>query len=89
MGEVNDIYREALEDMVDQFACRGSDGKRRWLWPGGLSALEHAFEALGWDNPHYVEDGACEIDGCGKWASSTRDGIWLCSDHFFELEKYE
>jgi hypothetical protein len=62
-------YREALEDMVDQFAYRCSDGQRRWFTTGGLSALEHAFAVLGWDDPHYVEDGACEIAGCEQWST--------------------
>lgn len=62
-------YKDALEDMVDQFSHRSNDDKRRWMTTGGLSALEHAFAGLGWDDPHYVEHGGCEIDGCVKWST--------------------
>lgn len=62
-------FRDALEDMVYQFAYRSGDNNRRWFTTGGLSALEHAFAVLGWDDPHYMEDGACEIAGCEQWAT--------------------
>ncbi len=63
------VYRDALEDMTWQFAHRCDDGKRRWLTTGGLSALEHAFETLGWDDPHYTEDAGCEIAGCAAFST--------------------
>ena len=51
---------EALEGMVDQFAyrrvSRWGRGKRLAFNTGGLSALEWAFDALGWDDPHYIKD---------------------------------
>lgn len=55
--------RSALESMCYQFA-HWADGKG--LWTGGLSALEEAFEALGWDDPHYVAEQFCDEPGCGK-----------------------
>lgn len=57
---------EALEDMVYQFGYRGVKDNRPMITTGGLSALESAFEALGWDDPHYVpEDGnTCDVAGC-------------------------
>lgn len=58
--------REALEDMVFQFGYRGTKNGKPMIWTGGLSALEGAFDALDWDDPHYLpEQGyTCEIDGC-------------------------
>lgn len=47
---------QALESMVWQFAYRGVKDSKLALFTGGLSALEEAFSALGWDNPHVVED---------------------------------
>jgi hypothetical protein len=47
--------RKALKDMVWQFAYRSNDDKRKWLCTDGLSALEHAFAALGWGDPYYIE----------------------------------
>jgi hypothetical protein len=64
-----DDYREALEDMVFQFAYRSMRGTHRILHTGGLSALECAFSALGWDDPYVVLDNACEIAGCNDWCS--------------------
>ena len=43
--------RSALSDMCWQFAYRGHRGNKETLWTGGLSALEHAFSVLGWDDP--------------------------------------
>lgn len=58
----NKKLRESLEDMVRQFA-HWSDGGHR---TGGLSALEGAFEALGWDDPHIDETCQCNEPGCKK-----------------------
>ena len=68
---MNDI-RQALEDMVWQFAYRGIVKCKLVLHTGGLSALESAFDALGWDDPHEVEMefNACEVEGCNQWAEN-------------------
>ena len=49
--------RDIVKDLVWQFAYRGNDHERKWLTTDGLSALERAFKALGWDDPYYVEGG--------------------------------
>jgi len=67
---------DALEAMVRQFAY-WADGKGGSLWTGGLSALENAFDLLGWDDPHPVPDMACDEPGCSKkgmYGWSTRPG---------------
>ena len=59
--------REALEEMVWQFGYRGVKNNKPMIWTGGLSALEEAFEVLGWDDPHYLPDAegyCCEVEGC-------------------------
>lgn len=58
--------REALESMVWQFGYRGIKGGKPNIHTGGLSALEEAFSALNWDDPHFIpEEGAtCEVIGC-------------------------
>jgi hypothetical protein len=82
---------EALEDMVWQFAYRSHDSKRKWLTTGGLSALESAFDVLGWDDPHYVEEGGCDHPECKAWdtcGTPTQDGYKrLCSEHYFATLK--
>lgn len=93
-------FRDALESMVWQFAYRDTVDGKIALTTGGLSALEGAFSALEWDDPHFVDDGGCEIAGCGKWATSVgayprllaKDSVAismrgfgaLCSDHWAE-----
>ena len=66
---VQDDYRDALEAMVWQFGVRTTRGKQRLIGAGGLSVLEDAFMLLGWDDPHVVAEGGCEIAGCEEWAT--------------------
>jgi len=83
-------YREALEDMVFQFGHRGVKNKKPMIWTGGLSALESAFEVLGWDDPHYLpEEGyTCEVVGCmepdtaGTHWGDNKLYLRLCHKHF-------
>lgn len=81
-------YKEALESMVWQFGYRGTVGGKLAITNGGLSALEEAFEALGWDNPHYINDPSfeCDIKGCHNWYSPQIkwDGVYvlICDEHF-------
>jgi hypothetical protein len=51
-----DELKEALADMVSQFAYRGTYEGRENLHTGGLSALEGAFLALGISDPITVLD---------------------------------
>ena len=62
-------FRGVVKDLVWQFAYRGNDHSGKWLSTGGLSALEGAFKALGWNDPYYVEGGGCEHPGCKAWAT--------------------
>lgn len=43
--------RDALLDMTYQFAYEGTKGGKDVYHTGGLSALEHAFDILGWADP--------------------------------------
>lgn len=47
---------ETIEDLVYQFAYRGTKDGVPVLITGGLSALEGAFAVLGWDDPHPIAD---------------------------------
>ena len=51
-----DELREALIDMVNQFAYRPTFEGRENLHTGGMSALESAFDALGLSDPITVLD---------------------------------
>ena len=83
-------YKEALEEMVYQFAHRGTRGGKPIMSTGGLSALESAFSALGWDDPKYFEDMGgciCDAEGCPGWVVA-QGGMWretgywcLCGGH--------
>jgi hypothetical protein len=83
-------YKDALEDMVQQFAYRGvSKNNKPMLYTGGMSALEGAFEALGWDDQKEFEDGngICDVEGCMDWTVAqgsmwAETGYWcLCRKH--------
>ena len=79
--------RSALESMVQQFGHRGVTNGKPIIWTGGLSALEEAFDALGWDDPRYLpeEGNTCEIEGCVEPFTSgwVWEGLYLqlCSGH--------
>ncbi len=66
MREINARLRELLEDLVHQFAYELDDPPR--LSTGGLSVLEHAFETLGWEDPHPIPFRCCDEPGCTKIA---------------------
>ena len=82
------MFREALEGMVYQFGYRGVKGGEPIISTGGNSALEQAFEALGWEDPLLLpEEGfTCEILGCME--EDTCGTTWgdlylrLCSKHY-------
>lgn len=48
--------KQALINMCYQFAYDGKKNGKTCVCTGGLSPLEDAFEVLGWDNPHFVEE---------------------------------
>jgi len=81
--------KEALENMVYQFAYTVQRDGRLHLCTRGLSALEDAFEALGWPDPMPMPEGECDVEGCTRPATCgtpTADGYRnLCWKHFEEL----
>jgi hypothetical protein len=68
---MNDNYNkellEVIKDLVLQFAYWSE--KSCGYMTGGLSALERAFEVLGWEDPHPYPDHKCEIENCNKQAT--------------------
>src|SRR5690606_29655659 len=93
-GTPQDATREALEDMVWQFAHRVVVQGRPALTTGGLSALEHAFDVLGWDDPHFApecDEQRCQEPGCPAWSScgvNTADGYKrLCHEHVMDYQR--
>jgi hypothetical protein len=86
--EVADM-REFAEDVVYQFGYYCQNGGRLHITHGGLSTLEHAFDILGWENPHPVTECECEIEGCHEHATCgtpSADGYKrVCGKHFDSL----
>lgn len=82
--EVADM-REFAEEVAYQFGYYCQNGGRLHITHGGLSTLEHAFDILGWENPHPVPEFECEIDGCHEHATcgaKTADGYKrMCGRH--------
>lgn len=87
-GQQVDNLREALADMVNQFAYK-SDGKGRKppvMFTGGLSALEGAFYELGYPDPKPCPESSCDIKGCQRWPGVGQprpdgDYWWICGTH--------
>ena len=90
--EWNDM-RAFAEDVAFQFGYYCQNGGRLHITHGGLSTLEHAFDILGWENPHPVPECECEIEGCHEHATcgtKTKDGYkWLCGNHCRERREGE
>lgn len=86
--EVADM-REFAEEVVYQFGYYCQNGGRLHITHGGLSTLEHAFDILGWENPHPVPECECEIEGCHEHATCgtpTADGYKrVCGRHFAKM----
>ena len=77
-------YKEALEEMVWQFAYRGTKNSKPILCTGGLSALETAFDVLDWDDPQYFNDmdgSICDVKSCAEWVVA-QGGMWAESGYW-------
>lgn len=61
-GEALTDTREALESMVYQFGYWNDSAGG--FTAGGLSALEYAFEVLGWEDPRPAPEVRCDEPGC-------------------------
>lgn len=88
--DVTDL-REALERMTRHFAYRSDSAHGLALVTVGLSALEAAFDALGWDEPHLIPESECDEAGCHKEATCgtpTAAGYrHVCGKHFDAVRK--
>ena len=73
----------ALEDVCYQFG--GWNDTKGGLTTSSLSALEFAFEVLGWDEPHPVPPMQCDEPGCKKQSvcgwPSPKGYRRTCSEH--------
>ena len=92
MTATPDDLREALVGMVEQFAYHTVVDGKPAFWCGGLSALEEAFWALGWENPHPApSEYFCDVFGCDQFYTAGvpfEDGYrHLCGKHYDELRK--
>jgi hypothetical protein len=84
-----DHYKKALEGMVDQFAYVLDDPPR--ITTGGLSALEYAFDALGYPDPKEMPERKCQYQDCNKTATCgipTKNGYrCVCGEHFRKIDE--
>lgn len=74
---------DVIEGLVIQFAYSLDNPPR--LGTMGLSALEDAFQVLGWEDPHPVPEMGCDEPGCGAHAvcgwPSPQGYRRTCSEH--------
>ena len=84
--EIEDLGN-ALLAVVWRFAIRSVKGRQLLLCTDGEVALEDAFRALGWQDPHEVQaqGNACEVEQCFDWAVMGQEwkGLYLnlCQRH--------
>ena len=87
------LTNDALYEMVWQYADRFMTDGKRYLTTMGISALEHAFKALGWDDPHHVTDEftGYAVAGCEEWTRGAQiwEGLYLllCGPHLIQAFK--
>jgi len=60
-----EILENVIESLCHQFAYEGPGTS---ITTGGLSVLEEAFQALGWEDPHPVPERCCDEPGCSAIA---------------------
>lgn len=82
--EISMESREIIESLLHQFAYDNEHGA---IGTGGLSALEAAFDYMGWEDPHPLEEELiCNNESCEKTATCgtpTPEGYQrLCYDHY-------
>ena len=82
--EISMESREIIEDLLHQFAYDNNHGS---IGTGGLSALEAAFDYVGWEDPHPLEEELiCNNKACDRRATCgtpTDEGYQrLCYDHY-------
>jgi hypothetical protein len=84
-------YKDALEGMVYQFAYKMNGTKEHpaSMFPGGLSALEHAFDVLGYQHVQPIPEMECVVLGCHRVATcgtpkGAKNGQYLscCGEHY-------
>ena len=84
-----DEAREIIEDLVLQFGYRSARNRQTVIGTAGLSALEWAFQFLGWKDPHPIPWAGCQAKGCYQPATCgtpTPDGYKsLCGNHYREI----
>ena len=73
---------DALEDVVDQFAHRYLRRRAKWyqlvMTTGGLSALEHAFDILGWKDPYVVRNPSPGAIAALEYSKNVKAGLGQC-----------
>ena len=87
--EISRESRWIIEGLLHQFAydSSGNPGVGAALSTGGLSALEAAFDYVGWEDPHPLEEELiCNHESCSERATCgtpTDTGYQrLCYDHY-------
>ena len=83
--------REIIEDLLYQFAYDDSHGS---IGTGGLSALEAAFDYVGWEDPHPLDkELLCNDAGCDRRATCGTPTDFgykrLCYEHYAAISVME
>lgn len=80
-----DQLLQVSENLIRQFAYYSNGA----FHTSGLSALEDAFDVLGWDDPHPDKEAQCQIKGCKEQATCgapTKKGCKrMCHKHYEKL----
>ncbi len=77
--------RACIEELARQFG--GWHSVKGGYTTNGLSALEGAFELLGWDDPHIDKGSRCDEPGCKKqiscgWPDGKGKYRRTCGEHW-------
>ena len=82
---------DTIESLVTQFAFNYMSLGMPAYGTGGLSALENAFDVLGWSDPQPAPEHKCQYGKCNQWANCgtpSKDGYKrVCEKHFSKIQK--
>ena len=92
-----EMWREVVESLAWEYAGRiVHEGQPALVAMD--AGMQHAFSALGWENPHPVEERevCCELEGCMewwrvgpvRWPDGSADRLYLCEGHAAQMWRW-
>lgn len=79
---------ECIEGLAYQYGMQMDGIGIPLLSSGAISAMEYAFEVLGWPDPKPMKESECDYPDCHQWANCgtpTKNGYKMCCYKHFKV----